>query len=95
MMFGIFNVVFLPMFYKTAYKVGTPYLVFCAAMTLFVVIAEVVINIIPAWKAALDTTNLVYFPQQITVFLLGIVILALLTTLAGAKSEKQFEKLDL
>ncbi len=95
MMFGIFNIVFLPMFYKTAYKTGIPYLISCAAMILFVIIAEVAINLLPTLKVTLDTTNTVYFPQQMIVFLIGIILSVLLTAFAYAMSVRQFEKLDL
>ncbi|MDD5368812.1 MAG: ABC-2 transporter permease [Anaerolineaceae bacterium] len=94
-MFGIFNSVFLPMFYKSAYQTGIPYLISCAAMAIFLVIAEVVIQLNPAWKEALDTTNMAYFPQQFVVFLVGILVFALFTAIAYAKSAKEFEKLDL
>jgi hypothetical protein len=94
-MFGIFNVVFLPMFYKTAYKTGVPYLISCVAMILFVGIAEAVIHLVPAWNAALDNTNMAYFPQQLAVFLIGILVFAVITAAAYIESAKEFEKLDL
>ncbi|MEN6410282.1 MAG: ABC-2 transporter permease [Anaerolineaceae bacterium] len=94
-MFGIFNVTFLPMFYKTAFKTGVPYLVACTAMLVFVGFAEAVIHLIPAWAKVLDTTNAVYFPQQSLVLLFGVLIFALLTAAAYTGSVKRFEKLDL
>ncbi len=95
MMFGIFNITFLPMFYRTAYKPGTPYLVSCIAMTVFVGLSEALINIIPTWKSALDTANAAYFPQQSLVFIVGILLFALLTAVAYGRSVQHFEKLDL
>lgn len=95
MMFGIFNIVFLPMFYQTAYKTGIPFLVSSIAMTLLVGIAEAAINIIPGWKVALDTTNAAYIPQQLMVLVIGILAFGLLTGLGYAQSAKEFEKLDL
>lgn len=94
-MFGIFNVTFLPMFYKTAFKTGIPYLVSCSAMFLFAGFAEAVIHLIPTWAKVLDTANAVYFPQQSLVLLSGCLIFALLTTAAYRASVKRFEKLDL
>lgn len=94
-MFGVFNVIFLPLFYKTAYKAGTPFLISCAAMILFTIAAEVAINLIPAWKTALDTTNAVYLPQQAAVLAGGILLFALLNAIAYRKSVKEFEELDL
>lgn len=94
-MFGIFNVVFLPLFYQTAYKTGTPFLVACTAMTLFVIAAEVAVNLIPGWKTTLDTTAAVYLPQQAAVLAGGILLFALLNAIAYRKSVKEFEELDL
>jgi hypothetical protein len=95
MMFGIFNATFLPMFYRTAFKPGAPYLVSCVAMMFFVGLAEALINIIPTWKVVLDTTKAAYFPQQSLVFVAGVILLALLTTVAYRRSIQYFEKLDL
>lgn len=94
-MFGVFNLVFLPAFYKTAYKTGTPFLLACAAMTVFVVAAEALIQLVPDLRAALDTTSLAYLPQQSGVLVAGMALFALLTAGAYARSVKRFEELDL
>jgi hypothetical protein len=94
-MFGIFNVTFLPMFYQTAFKTGVPYLVSCTAMLVFVGLAEAVIHLIPTLAEALDTTKGMFVPQQSLVLLLGVVLFALLTAAAYSASVKRFEKLDL
>lgn len=95
MMFGIFNIVFLPLFYKTAFKVGSPYLLSCLAMTLFAVAAEVCIQLVPGLKLTLDTIDPAFWPQQTAVLLAGIVVFGGLTFLAQAQSIKHFEQLDL
>jgi hypothetical protein len=94
-MFGIFNLVFLSMFYRTAYNAGLPFLISCAAMGVFVVLAEVVIQPTPGLKETLDTMNPAYFPQQMAVLLVGMAIFVLLTAAAYFKSASMFEKLDL
>jgi hypothetical protein len=93
-MFGIFNLTFLPMFYRTAFKAGTPYLVACAAMTVFAGLAEAAIHLVPGW-AVLDSINPAFVPQQWMVLLAGILLSAGLTLLAYARSVSWFEKLDL
>jgi hypothetical protein len=95
MMFGLFNVVFLPMFYKTAYKTGTPFVIACVVMTVFVIGVEATVNLVPGWKAMLDSINPVFLPQQIFVLGLGIAIFGLLTTSAYHLSVKRFAALDL
>lgn len=94
-MFGLFNITFLPMFYKTGNKTGMPFMISCLAMTLFAGIAEVAININRSWKAALDTINPEYLPQQIVVLAAGIIVFGLLSFIAYEKSAASFERLDL
>lgn len=94
-MYGLFNLVFLPAFYKTAYRTGTPYLLACTAMTLFVVAAELAVNLVPGWKAALDTVQPVSLLPQLAVLAVGVSLFALLTWLSYTQSVKNFEQLDL
>jgi hypothetical protein len=94
-MLGLFNLVFLPGFYKTAYKTGGPYVWACAAMSVFVILAELVIQLTPALKTALDTVNPAYLPQQMSVLAAGVVLFGILTALASKLSIERFEKLDL
>jgi hypothetical protein len=94
-MFGLFNIVFLPMFYQTAYKTGLPYVVACSAMVFCVGIEEAAIQLVPGWKAVLDTTQLAFVPQQTIVLVAGIILFALLNGFAYRLSVKRFEKLDL
>lgn len=95
LMFAIFNIVFLPGFYKTGHKTGTPFLVACAAMLLFVGAAEAAIQLTPGLKQALDTVTAAYLPQQLAVLALGVVGYALLTAVAFSLSVRRFERLDL
>lgn len=94
-MFGIFNTVFLPMFFKTGYKTGVPFWAACFAMMVFVVVAEIIINIFSVCKTALDTIDKVYFLQQMAVLFIGIFIFALLTGYGFFQSKMLFNKLDL
>ncbi|HNZ12191.1 MAG TPA: ABC-2 transporter permease [Anaerolineaceae bacterium] len=92
-MFGVFNVVFLPQFYRTGYKTGTPYLLATLVMTLVIVAAELVIQLTPALKQALDTPACT-LPQIIVLFA-GLLIFALLNLVAYRRSASAFERLDL
>lgn len=94
-MFGVFNVVFLPLFYRTAYKTGTPYLLATTVMTVVVLAAELVIQLTPALKQTLDTTAPAYTAIQMIVLLAGMLIFALLNAVAYRRSVNAFEKLDL
>lgn len=94
-MFGVFNVVFLPLFYRTAYKTGTPYLLATTVMTVVVLAAELAIQLTPALKQTLDTTAPAYTAIQMVVLLAGMLIFALLNAVAYRRSVHAFEKLDL
>lgn len=92
-MFGVFNLVFLPLFYRSGYKTGTPFLLAATVMTIVVVAAEVAIQLTPALKQTLDTTA--YTPPQLVVLAAGILIFALLNAIACRLSASAFERLDL
>lgn len=94
-MFAIFNVVFLPQFYRTAYKTGTPYLMATSAMVVVIVLIELVIQLVPAIKKVLDSTAADYIPPQSIVLITGMLIFALLNWLAYRQSARSFEQLDL
>lgn len=92
-MFGVFNVVFLPMFYRTAYKTGTPFMLAISAMSTVIISAELVIQFTPSLKQALDTTG--YTLMQMIVLTVGMLIFALLNAVAYRQAACAFERLDL
>lgn len=92
-MFGVFNVVFLPMFYRTAYKTGTPFMLATSAMSTVIISAELVIQFTPSLKQALDTTG--YTLMQMIVLTVGMLIFALLNAVAYRQAASAFERLDL
>jgi len=95
LMFGLFNLSFLPSFYKTAYKLGKPLLFGGLAVGLFILVAEGSVQAIPALKAALDTTDPALMIRQIPILVAGILCFYGLTLLAYKKSVRNFEKVDL
>ena len=94
-MYGVFNLIFLPMFYKTGYKAGMPFLVSGLVMGFVVVVTEVAINLVPGWKIALDSIEPAYLPQRLLAMAGGLMIFVVLTLLAYKLSVRRFERLDL
>ena len=94
-MYGVFNLIFLPMFYKTGYKAGMPFLVSGLVMGLVVVVTEVAINLVSGWKIALDSIKPAYLPQRLLAMAGGLMIFVVLTLLAYKLSVRRFERLDL
>ena len=95
MMFGVFNLVFFPMFYKTANKVGIPSLIAIAAATLFAAVVELVAALVPWAKSAFDTPNPATLGWKIGTLITGIIVFVVLTFFAYRASSKRFESIDL
>jgi hypothetical protein len=94
LMFAVFNLTFLPLFYKTAWKAGKPFLIASITMTLAVGILEAMVHLIPGWNV-LDTVNSTYLPHQMIALVIGMLGFAGITWLAYKQSAKNFTKIDL
>jgi hypothetical protein len=94
-MYAIFNVIFLPGFYKTAYKVGVPLILAVIAVSVYVVAVNVAVEVVPILKTNLDALGAGHLMSQLPVLFAGIVIFALVTVLAYKISADRFEKVDL
>ena len=92
-MFAVFNIIFFPMFYKTADKVGLPTVIALTAAIIFAAAVEIYVQITPAAAAVLDGTQ--HTLLQLPVLLGGIVVFVLLDALAIRMSANRFEKIDL
>ena len=93
MIFLAFNVIFVGGFFKTAYKVAAPFIVFIIAAMLLVAVSET-LHHVPGLEF-LHTTRGEKLGVQFTV--LGAALLLFLggTLLSERKSEKRFEAIDL
>jgi len=93
LVFTLFNTVFIGSFFKTAYKVGSPFLRYCIFTLLFVTAAEVLIHI-PGFSILTQTTPAALLVQGI--FLLGAIgVYVSLTALTCHLAKSRFEKLDI
>jgi hypothetical protein len=95
LMYGVFNVVFYPLFYKTADKIGMPILVTLTFTFLYATLIEVLSLMLPQVNYLLDGNTPTALVRQIPVFVVGILLFTLLTWLAYYWSAKNFEKVDL
>ncbi len=94
-MYGLFNVIFFPMFYKGAQKIGMPTLTAVIAIILYAVAVEIAVPLLPEVKYVLDGISRDALVRQLPVLAVGIAVFALLTWLACRVSVKRFEKVDL
>ena len=91
--FGLFNLIFVGGFFKTAYKMGKPFVIFIIVGFVFIVIFEV-LHHIPGLEVlnAFGTDEL---GTQLLLLLAGVVIYVLLTLLSLKRACYNFERIDL
>ncbi|MFA7724696.1 MAG: ABC-2 transporter permease [Candidatus Izemoplasmatales bacterium] len=95
MMFSIYNIVFIPLFYKTTYKIGIPFLYGGIAFGLFYVLVEMLVWIPSSIQTFLDTTNPAIMLQQIPILIIGIIIWFAVWIITYKKAASNFEKVDI
>lgn len=94
-MLALFNIIFIPAFYKTAYKAGVPFIFACTAIAIYIIVAESLVWIPSPIRAYLDTTDSVVMVKQLPILIAGIVIWILTTYASYKKAAKNFEKVDI
>lgn len=94
-MLALFNIIFIPTFYKTAYNAGRSFLYGCIAITVFIGAAEALVWMPSPIKAFLDTSEADMMLKQLPILLAGIVIWVLTMLLAYKKASASFEKVDI
>jgi ABC-2 type transport system permease protein len=93
-MYAIFNIIFLPWFYKTAYNVGKPMLVAVLASTVFAAAASFGVMLVPVLNTNFNSPGASNLEFQLPVLLAGIALFVLLTWLSYRISANLFEKVD-
>lgn len=90
--FAIFNIIFFPMFYKTAYKIGLPVVLANAAAIITAAGIELLIIFVPEFKIFDGRENLI---AHFSALAGGIIVFALLSVIALKMSVKRFENVNL
>ncbi|NLW71141.1 MAG: hypothetical protein GX061_08690 [Eubacteriaceae bacterium] len=94
-MFTVFNISFIPAFYRTAHKAGGPFALGSTLVFIYIVAAEGAVNLLPFFKNCLDNFDAAYLPLRLGVLSAGIVIWALGLFAAFKKAAANFEKVDI
>ncbi len=94
-MFGVFNVIFFPMVYKTAYKLAVPLITALTVTILFAAGIEALVVAVPAATRLLDGISRDALIGQIPVLLCGIAVFILLTWISTRISIKRFDQVNL
>lgn len=95
LMMGLFNLVFFTNYYKNTDKVGAAFGWGSLVMTVFMIIAEASVHIVPFMKNYLDTKDPNFIEYKLMVLVVGILVYSVLTLVAYKNSVRSFEALDL
>lgn len=90
--FAVFNSIFLAGFFKTTYKIGKPFFIFCVVSFIIIIMGEI-LHHIPDLESLNNPSNLSV--PQVVIFAIGIVVFMLCTWLSYQKAVKDFEGIDL
>ena len=93
-MYAIFNIIFLPGFYKTAYNVGKPMVLAIIAAFVFAALVNIAVLMVPVLKTNLNGLGTDHIASQLPALFIGIVLFVGLTWLAYKISANRFEKVD-
>ena len=91
--FGLFNSVFIGSFFRTAYKIGRPFVVYVVFAFLTIGLAEA-LHHFPG-LGALNAFGFDRIGLQAATLAVGILLFALMTVLSYKRACRSFEKLDL
>ena len=93
LLFGLFNTIFLGGFFKTAYKLGKPFVTYIA-VTFVVIGAAEALHHFPGLEA-LNAFGFDHFGLQLALFAAGVLCFIALTVLSYKKACENFERIDL
>lgn len=89
-MFALFNIIFLPLYFRTAYYFGKPLIYGIIAATIFGVGLELLALLVPWASKILDNPDMLY---QLGMLLFGIVVFGGLNWVALQRSVKNYESM--
>ena len=94
-MYGIFNAIFFPMFYKSGHKLGMPSIISIAVAIGFATLVELSVMFVPQLNIALDSDNAGTLIWKLITLLVGIGVFIVTGIMSYRISAKRFEKLGL
>ena len=93
LIFGLFNVIFVGGFFRTAYKIGKPFVIYIIAAFLMIGIFEALHHF--SGLGAVNAFGFEHMVLQMTLLVGGALLYAGMTTLSYQKACADFEKIDL
>ena len=93
MIFGLFNLIFVGGFYKTAYQFARPFLAYIIAAFLMIFLAEAV-HFFPG-RESFNAFGTEHLALQLALFGAGLILYLLLSLVSLKNAIRNFEKIDL
>ena len=93
--FGLFNLIFFPRWYKDINKVGVPFLLGSAAVFVYILLAIVSTYAIPFVRDCLDTQDPAFLKEKLLFIAAALLLFLCATWLSMKASVKRFERVDL
>ncbi|MFA6936034.1 MAG: ABC-2 transporter permease [Bacilli bacterium] len=93
--YSVFNIIFLPWYFKSGYKTGFPMAFGITGYILTMLVFEIVVALVPFLRNNIDGVNPSNAIYQIIVLVAGILIYCITLLIAQKRSVKNFEKVSL
>ena len=94
-LFGLFNMIFFPNWYKNINKVGVPFLLSSAAVFVYILLAIVSTYAVPFVRDCLDTQDPAHLPEKLLFIVAAVLFFLCVTWLSMKASARRFEQVDL
>lgn len=94
-LFGLFNLLFFPAWYRDVRKVGVPFLMASAAVFVYIVAAVAATYAVPFVRDKLDTADPAFLKEKLAFLALSVLFFAGATAWACRASVRRFSALDL
>ena len=94
-LFGLFNLIFFPNWYKNINKVGVPFLLSSAAVFVYILLAIVSTYAVPFVRDCLDTQDPAHLTEKLLFIAAAVLFFLCATGLSVKASVRRFERVDL
>ena len=94
-MMGLFNYLFITIYYRDPAKVGKAFIISSSAIFLYICIAEALTHALPFFRDQLDTPDPQYLTVKLILLAVGVLVFFFSTFAAERRAEKSFVTLDL
>ena len=94
-LYGGFNFIFFPIYYKNVQRVGAPFILSSVWVFLLIGAEEACTHVIPFMRERIDTADPQFMAEKLVFLAIGLVLYAVLTWAALRKSVRLFEQQDL